>query len=319
VRSVPDRVEGERENLISRRRATQAWFLACLLVGVVGTTLVASGAGASGTSGPHLVFFDPPADTQVGSVITSARFDPAATPVRVALVGSNGQVIKTNGASITISAGAQDSLLQGTKTQPLVSGIATFGDLSIGQTGAYALTASGGSYPSVTSDPFAIVTLGVLCQGSSCSGTVTGPTSTNVNASSISDGTTLGITTLSSNTFPSGVCGAGFTPLGTGSNVDIRPSPGLTEITVTWSKELVDTVPNNGASFFNLCLGTDHVFTTKSGVQAVFLDGAFWGLLPDCAKPIVSPCVESRNKTGSGQVVVVGAVPLGWDPNVWGG
>jgi hypothetical protein len=300
-------------------RRVRIWLATAFAGALVGVALVGAGAGTSGTGGPRLVFLSPPADTQAGSVITSSRFDPTATPVQVAVVGSDGKIVKTNGASITISAGADDPLLHGTKTEPLVSGIATFGDLSIGQTGSYALTASGGSYDPVTSGPFSIVTLGVVCRGTSCTGTVAGPTSTTVKATSFTDGTTLGVTTLSSPTFPSGACGSGFTPLGTGSNVDIRPAPGLTEIAVTWSKDLVNSIPNNGASFFDLCLGTNNVFTTKSGAPATLQDGSYWGLLPDCPKTITSPCVESRNKTSAGDVVVVGAVPLGWDPNVWGG
>jgi hypothetical protein len=266
--------------MTSRRRIVG---LGVLVVAVGAVAVVVLSAGTAGSASKQLAFLNAPADAQSGNVISSKRFDPAGTPVRVAVVGSDGTVIPTNAGSITLSAGSNDSLLHGTKTQPVVNGIATFGDLSIDQTGTYNLTATSGSLTPVTSDPFAIVTLGVLCKkgATTCTGTVPGPTTTGVKASSISDGTTLGVTTLGSSALPAGVCGSAFTPLGTGANVDIRPTPGLTEITFTWSKELVMISPNNGASFYNSCIGTDHTFTTKSGAAATFQDGRYWGLLPD--------------------------------------
>lgn len=303
----------------TKRRFGRIWWLAAALVAVGAFTV--PGTGTADPSPRHLVFVNAPADTQFGSFITSARFDPAATPVKVAVENSSGSIVPLNTDSITVSAGANNSLLHGTKTRPIVNGVATFDDLSFDQTGTYTLTATGASATSVTSDPFAIVTLGVLCKKgtTTCDGTINGPTTQGVKASSIQDGTTLGMTTLAGSALPTDACGSAFTPLGNGVNVDIRPAPGLIEITLTFSKELVMISPNNGASFYNLCDGTDHVFKTKSGADATLIGGRYYGLLPDCPKKIVAPCIESRNKTKSGQVVLVSATPTGFDPLHWGG
>jgi len=47
---------------------------------------------------------------------------------------------------------------------------------------------------------------------------------------------------------------------------------------------------------------------------------SYWGLMPDCVRGVTNnPCVSSRNKTGSGNVVITLSIPYPWDPNFWGG
>ena len=81
-------------------------------------------------------------------------------------------------------------------------------------------------------------------------------------------------------------------------------------------KRDMQTVPNNGASFLQICFASPHAFPTRTGTAVV--DGSFdWdgdgvpepvyeGLLPDCGAP---PCVSKRQKNGQGDGVVTVLLP----------
>jgi hypothetical protein len=273
-------------------------------------------------SGCRLVFLAQPAPVEVGEKLTSSPFDPAGPPVTVAAVDDDGDVIADATGDVTVTLAPSPGALSGTTTQPLVAGVATFDDLSVGVTGpSFTLTAASPGYPDATSVEFAVAGEGILCVGvPTCSGSVSSPTTTaTVLASSLAGGTTaLGLTLLEGG-FPAGVCGA-FTPLGSGVTISVRPLPGLTEVTMRLDKAIVNAKPTpNGVSTFDLCIGTDRAFPTKSGAPNVVLDGRFWGVLPNCPRLVTSPCEASAKKNNAGDVILVAAIPAPWDPDVWMG
>ncbi len=96
-----------------------------------------------------------------GRVINSGRVDvfgnfPAA--VRVAIADASGRTVTsaTDMVTIALAAGSPGgATLSGTLTVPAIQGLATFSDLSIGQTGTgYRLIATSGTLTSSTSDAF---------------------------------------------------------------------------------------------------------------------------------------------------------------------
>ena len=106
----------------------------------------------------------------------------------------------------------------------------------------------------------------------------------------------------------------------------------------TIDKKVMNAVSNNGASFLESCFGAPYTFATKPGtpleVNADYVPGPYpapeyKGLLPDCGGSAVvddpdtagvsgpaitnagAPCVEKRNKTGSGDGVMTSRWPGG--------
>ncbi|MBI4502505.1 MAG: Ig-like domain-containing protein [Gemmatimonadetes bacterium] len=97
----------------------------------------------------RLVFLTQPSNT-------TAR-TPIAPPVRVVVQDAGGSTLTYFSGSITIavSANPSDGSLEGTRTQPVENGIATFGDLQIDRAGTgYTLAASSPELPSVISASF---------------------------------------------------------------------------------------------------------------------------------------------------------------------
>ncbi|MHB8460920.1 MAG: beta strand repeat-containing protein, partial [Candidatus Limnocylindrales bacterium] len=127
----------------------------------VGYTLFASGASLSGATsasftivGPatKLAFTTQPSTTSVGASITPA--------VTVAVQDVNGQVVTTSSANVTVALGANPGggTLGGTLTVAAASGVASFGNLTMSNSGVgKTLVATSGSLTSATSNPFTIV------------------------------------------------------------------------------------------------------------------------------------------------------------------
>jgi hypothetical protein len=271
----------------------------------------------------RLAFGNQPADVETGVVLTSARLDPAGPPLTVRALDGAGALMAGATGNVTAALSPSPGALGGTKSRPLTGGTATFSDLTVGVTGrTFAVTASAPSFVSATSTSFGVFNEGVLCQGSRCDGGASvSRTSTTVAATGLGSGTTsLGILLLADTLFPASVCGL-FSPLGHGVFVDIRPLPGLTETTIRIDKNLVKLKPQpNGPPHFDLCVGTNLPFTTKSGGTSFFDGARYWGLVPDCPRDtITSPCMVSRNKNAAGDVILVGAVPEPYDPDFWPG
>jgi hypothetical protein len=303
-------------------------------------TLTASGAGFASSDasnsfkiGSKLVFLAQPQDAKTGTTITSADLDPNADPVQVAVVPPDAVAPYTPIASATGSvtlAPSPTGSFTGT-TASFSSGVASFSALKGTVTGTYTVTATDqSSSTAATSDPFVIADFGTICPAgdTTCTGTTsssdkkTNASVTSTTPSGFDEPTTLEITMLAAGP-PAGAC-AGFTPApgSNGVSVDVRPQTDLTEITITLDKSIVNVFPENGAAHFNVCFGgkiaTENPavtpFPTKPGTPAAqLIDGLFWGILPDCSGTPTTPCVKSKNKTGSGKAVIVFDVPNPWD------
>jgi hypothetical protein len=102
-------------------------------------------------SGLHLVFPQQPSNTTAGESVSPS--------VTVAVEDSLGNVVTTDNSDVTVALGTNpgSGTLSGTLTVAAVSGVATFGNLSINKTGiGYTLTASDGSDTGATSSAFNI-------------------------------------------------------------------------------------------------------------------------------------------------------------------
>ena len=98
--------------------------------------------------------------------------------------------------------------------------------------------------------------------------------------------------------------------------VDFLANPGTTggtkTVTVVISKEIMNTLPANGAAQLNMCFAAPFPFATKLGFAPTPDQfGLNVGVLPDCSATVGSPCVSKRNKTQSGQGVIVVNAPGG--------
>jgi hypothetical protein len=313
---------------------------------VVDGSISGSAAVTVAPAGPAtLTFVAQPTETQVGVVINELA-SPAG--VRVRAQDAYGNDVADN-TSVTIDIGANPGggSLSGTKTQSTTGGVASFGDLSVGAVGiGYMLTANapaGGAAASATSVAFIVAqTVNRGC-GSTCNAhaAIDANSTVDVSANGTLSGNTLGIALIGAVTPPAGVC-SGFTPApgSPGSYVNVTSTSGDSHptLTIVWqlAKVIVDQIPQNGASHYDLCLGSvnllhasDPTFTsgwkTKDGTPAVrvydptFGVYVFWGLIGSCPKkgPLTGPCNASTSKTGSGDLLYTYDVPYPWDPNGW--
>jgi hypothetical protein len=99
----------------------------------------------------QVVFTTQPSNTQAGAHITPA--------VQVSVEDAFGNVVTSDSSNVTLSIGTNPSsgTLSGTLTVAAVSGVASFGDLSINKAGTgYTLTAADGSLTGATSSAFNI-------------------------------------------------------------------------------------------------------------------------------------------------------------------
>ena len=160
----------------------------------------------------QLVFTTQPSNTGVGLTMTPA--------VVVTAEDSSNSPLATFGGGITVAIGSGPGALSGTTTQTAVSGVATFGDLSINKiANGYTLTASpSGGVPDATSNAFNIDTFYV--DGSGNFGTL-----------DLASGTATQI-------------GTGTAPGSTGMDL----TPGLQVYAYNASNQLMQIAPSTGAA-----------------------------------------------------------------------
>jgi hypothetical protein len=229
-----------------------------------------------------------------------------------------------SGDSVTVAIGTNPSggTLSGTLTQTTNgSGVATFGNLSINNSGlGYTLVATTSPTPATTtSSPFDIANDVNPC-GGTC--TATGSTAT-TQATTTATGlggalnsrlgpavaaapTTprLGLTVAQSVQVPAGVCGTGFQQRGDGFGVSTVQAGGNQpsfRVVATLDKAVVKASGKTGASKWDICLGAFNVtnppgapgatnctnpttsksWLTKNGTCAVLNGGFYWGLVAD--------------------------------------
>ncbi|HWH93872.1 MAG TPA: hypothetical protein VNT03_08420 [Baekduia sp.] len=241
--------------------------------------------------------------------------------------------------------------LSGTATTTTTNGVATFSTLSIDKAGAgYTLQASSSSAASTTSTPFDVVEVGVACtEDVDCTGSLALSNtnsafggSSNVAVTAIQGplvDTDAGFLTISRIGGPLDC--SGYTELVASTDVfalDFSSPDREKRVVVTIDKKVMNAVSNNGASFLEGCFGAPFQFATKPGtpleVNGSYVPGPYpapeyKGLLPDCGGSAVlddpnaagvqgvtlsdagAPCIEKRNKSGSGDGIITSRWPAG--------
>ena len=252
-----------------------------------------------------------PAGTKVGATIKSG-FDSTGGPVQVEVLDGVGALLKTSTAKISVAVapnGAGGTLHLPTSVNAS-SGIASFTSLSIDKVGAgYQLVASSPGMLSGASSYFAIFGTIVKCATATCAASSsTTKTSASVSTSSAPRGDYLGVglggVTLN--------C-AGYTAVSDPLNFDVVNGSGAalssvdTAVTLEIAKSVVLASGHPGAASWQICFASTVKFKALKGSSGTLTVGGvsyFTGLLPVCRVTHAAPCIESRNKTRAGQVVV---------------
>jgi hypothetical protein len=257
-----------------------------------------------------------PAAARVGQTISSVAYQPAAASVQVEVVDGSGNRVTSSTASVTIALGPSVGLgaLHGTVTVAASAGVASFANLSIDAPGTYTLQASSPGLPSATSDAFRIDNVAVACvEDVTCSASLANGTTTFDVTAPGNARTDAGVLVLDNGVGVQIDC-VGYDELTATPTVIDGPDRAKT-VTSTIDKSRMNQLPNNGASFLQMCFGAPYTFATQPGTTLTGVDtngdsvaDFFYGLLPDCG---TAPCVSSRNKTNAGDGVIVTQAPAG--------
>jgi hypothetical protein len=254
----------------------------------------------TGTCRLGFAFLGQPADTQVNTNITSARYTPTGAPVQVRVLDANGDLISSAAVPVSLSIGTNPGggTLSATPTSS-VGGIATFASLSIDRTGldyTLAATTTAASIDPGQSTPFDIVDVGKNCPAGPCaSGNVTkGTTTASLLASAGAAGDQL---TLVLSVEPLDC--TGYTEVSAVATF---------ETTGTRTKTVTITIPKavgGNANSRQVCFSAPTPFTDRFGALVTT------GLLPDCsAAP--APCKVSSKVVK--QTIVVTFIDPAGDP-----
>jgi hypothetical protein len=257
-----------------------------------------------------------PANARVGQTISAIDYQPAAASIQVEVVDGAGNRVTSSTASITIALGSGVGLgtLHGTTTVAATAGVATFSNLSIDAPGTYTLRATSAGLTAATSDAFRVDQVAVVCAedvtctASIANGTtnfsVTAPGNAHVDAGALVLDNGIGVQ----------IDCTGYDEL-TATPTVIEGPDRIKTVTSTIDKSKMNQLPNNGASFLQMCFGATYTFATRPGTPLTGVDtngdsvaDFFYGLLPDCG---TAPCVSSRNKTKAGDGVIVTQAPGG--------
>jgi hypothetical protein len=275
------------------------------------------------TGNCSLKFTGQPASAQKNTTITTAPFDSSGGAVTVELDDANGaSTAAADGASVVLAQSSNATALTGNSAS-LSSGTASFTSKDSQSSLSYTVTASvptnSAISPSASSNVFQIWDKDIKCNANSpCNQSYqAGDLTTQPNATFPLAG---GI--LVSYGVESSPCAAdAYNHLPAVVTIDSEghqlPS-GDWVITYHVSKAFDQIQPRNGVSFYHPCLASTASFTTLDGsTSQLSSDGFYYGLMqdaPHCSAP--SPCVLSKNKERSGQVVLVLQLPAG-DPRTW--
>lgn len=245
----------------------------------VGSDPVLTVTGGGGTFA-SLVFVQQPTDSEKGSSIA-----PAVTVRGIDACG-NTATGATGNVSMGLGNNPSGATLGGGLSQPLVNGVATFGNLTVDRSGIdYTLAASMGVL-SATSGSFDIVDALCTSADAVCEAfdeqqltyvKTDGPPSGGTMALSFS---ALG------GTFSCGNAARAVI----GSQVTIDPNGYTRAITATlvWDKSLTG---GTGVSNFVFCLSKD--------------DGATFFVVPQCGKGVAPTCEAKRDRSGEGHLRIV--------------
>jgi hypothetical protein len=276
-----------------------------------GDTFALSGDGSSLTTtlACALAFTSQPTDSLINQTISGTAFDPMRPPVAVEVVDRSGNPVTSSTAPITVALGSNPggSTLGGTTTQNAVSGVASFGDLTLNNAGGpYTLVASSPGLTSATSNPFneaAQFTKTSCPQGQTCSTTL----STNISSLQVTANPTANPDTSNAGTLNEAVdlgsalqC-TGYEPFDPNWYTFVSSS-------INRIKVITYTLFGS-ADGIQVCFGAPYEFTTVTGGDAptgTLPDGTSGhiGLLPPC--PVVNnPCVQSVTTQEGGTVLTV--------------
>jgi hypothetical protein len=276
-----------------------------------------------------LRFVTQPTAAEVNAVITGTPFNESGAPVSVEVVDGAGARVTSWGQPVVLTPALGSALGTVSSGSPTpVSGLATFPTLRIDAPGWYRLTATSG--PLTTAEPsaqFRIYPDGTPClEDQECTATASTGRS-DLTVTGLPNGNPdAGLLTLSFGAALTLDCD-GYNELTLGTAV-FEVTGGRTKTaTLEVDKREMAALPNNGASFLELCMGAPAPFTTKAGVPATAAGTFDWngdgiaepvyrGLLPDCGV-VAPPCVSKRQKTGSGDGVIQALLPPG-DPGMRG-
>lgn len=258
--------------------------------------------GHAAGKGQRLTFIQQPSASLAGQ--------PIAPAVVVAVTDHKGQVKTSSTALITLALQSGGTLF-GTKTIAAAGGVATFSDLVIDTGGTYRLVATdGSSVSSGTSNAFDVSGFAVNCPSGGCSestGNIQNPTPAD---------STIGVVTVSTGECATEACfltvteDAGCPPdvQCRGNAVLFVPPANATGITVVDYGCDKSICPGTGVANF-------HTFKQRA-------DGT-WVELTDCPNPEptveeLGPdgCVESRSRTGVGDLVITVWLPADGDPRI---
>jgi hypothetical protein len=291
------------------------------------------------------VFVTQPRDAQVNALITGKIFDPSGPKVTVGVAKQTGELDATVTGTVHVTASKKDDSFTGKDASLGADGKAPFVALQSSSTAQFvSLTASGSFLSSDPSNLFSILTDVQTCSSTKCqtqTQTDTNQvTSVDANASGFSAGDILAASIYDAADFlPPANCGGSgtWTPLDGASGAQVEYAPTGTGWAITISirvdKSLIPL--SRGASQFDVCLGAKrvgqqtctsdptHGFKTKNGApaQCDSTTQLYWGLLPDCPngnkKPILEPCVKSKNKDNAGDLILTLVKPDPWDGNMY--
>lgn len=282
-----------------------------------------------------LSFVDQPANALANTAITNMGFQ-TGSPVEVKAGDSNGDPIAgvTVNVSLLSPGGVAATLGGATTSVSDANGLAAFTSLSVDQPGYFNLHATANGFAPQDSNVFLIAQ--VACSTGSCSSESlsTKSSSATVSTAPCSPGTpAAGCDILSAGfggyTYTCQAAAQGgyvsvTDPLGfdvwksDGSSFDPAAS---SQVTLDISKQTVTISPNNGAPFYQICYASNVPFATRTGTTlgTTSIPGSttpfFFGLLPDCSSSVPAPCVVSRHKGPSGDVLISFLAAPG---DIWG-
>jgi hypothetical protein len=257
-----------------------------------------------------------PAAARVNQTISASDYQPSGPSVQVEVIDGAGNRVTASTASITVGLGPSTGTgtLHGTLTISASAGVASFASLSIDAPGTYTLRATSAGLSAATSSTFRVDQVAVACiEDVTCSASIAnGSTTFDVTAPG-NAGTDAGFLVLDNGVGVAIDC-AGYTELTATPTVIEGPDRAKT-VTSTIDKRVMNSQPNNGASFLQMCFGAPYTFATRPGstltgvdTNGDSVDDFFYGLLPDCGAP---PCVSSRKKTNAGDGVITTQTPAG--------
>lgn len=271
-----------------------------------------------------VAFSGNPTTSVKNETITAATLDPStgAPSVRVGLFDNDGFLITESSlqTTVTVAIGNKpgDGQLSGNKVKLTSSGVASFDDLKIDETGlGYTLTSTSSDHAEIASGEsaeFDVVDDGGVCHSNGCGHSATlGGTTADLFSNSTEDGYNqfLALNVES-------VDCAGYTEVSAVVTFGVSAETGQAEVTLTIQRR---GLPQGRRSLnsFMVCYGAPKPFEARGGGQSPAVGDGFVALLPECADtdvPGTPPCVIGRSMTNS-TFSITFSTPLG-DPKARG-